>query len=221
MAKAHGTRPDNRTHMAMEGFAVNYVLRGRGTYREENGRTHALVPGRVFQRLPGRLHSTAFDPASDYAELFLVLDAATAKQLLSLGLIADAEVLLVGGNIGVVEAFGVQRRELQRPESELTTRAALGLVINFLNMLYEQARRTESGDVWESLLHQACTVLEPRSRSAVGLGRSRVKPRGVLSHLSPPLSRGDGHRAGRISCLPPLGASTVLAAGSFRQTSRC
>ena len=72
MAKAHGTRPDSRTDMAMEGFAINYVLRGQGIYRDENGRTHALTPGTLFQRLPGRRHSTILDAASDYAELFLV-----------------------------------------------------------------------------------------------------------------------------------------------------
>ncbi len=81
LAKAHGPRPDSRTDMAMDGFAVNYVLRGRGVYREGNGRTHALTPGTLFQRLPGRRHSTLLDPASDYAELFLVLDRATALQL--------------------------------------------------------------------------------------------------------------------------------------------
>lgn len=159
-AKAHGTQPDNRVHMAMDGFAVNCVLRGSGTYREENGRTHALTPGTLFQRLPGRRHSTIFDPASDYAELFLVLDAATAQQLFALGLIADAEVLPVGGSGGVIEAFCALRRELQRSESELPTRTALARVIDFLNTLYDLARHAEAGDSWDALVHQACALLE-------------------------------------------------------------
>ncbi len=160
MAKAHGKRPDSRTNMVMEGFAVNYVLRGRGTYREDNGRTHTLAPGTLFQRLPGRRHSTILDPASDYAELFLVVDPATAQQLLALGLIAETEVLSVGENTGAVEAFCSLRRELQRPESELTTRAALARVIDFLDALYDLARRAESRDPWHSLIRQACALLE-------------------------------------------------------------
>ncbi len=160
LAKAHGPRPDSRTDMAMDGFAVNYVLRGRGVYREGNGRTHALTPGTLFQRLPGRRHSTLLDPASDYAELFLVLDRATALQLLALGLIVDAEVLTVGGRGEVVEAFSALRREMLRPETELPTRAALALVFDFLNRLYDLARHAEAGDAWGQVLRQARVLLE-------------------------------------------------------------
>ena len=160
MAKAHGTRPDSRTDTAMEAFAVNYVLRGRGIYREDNGQTHALAPGVLFQRLPGRLHSTVLDPASDYAELFLVLDRATSLQLLSLGLIMDVEVLRVGGMGEVIESFGALGREMLRPEAELPTQAALALVIVFLDRLYALARRSEAGDAWGGLIRQACAPLE-------------------------------------------------------------
>ena len=161
MAKAHGTRPDSRTDMAMEGFAINYVLRGRGVYREDNGRTHALAPGSLFQRLPGRRHSTILDPASDYAEVFLVMDRATSVQLLALGLIVDAEVLPVGGVGEVVEAFSALRREMLRPEAELPTRAALALVVGFLGRLYGLARRSEAGgDAWGALVGRACALLE-------------------------------------------------------------
>ena len=160
MAKAHGMRPDSRTDIAMEAFAVNYVLRGRGIYREDNGQTHALAPGVLFQRLPGRRHSTVLDPASDYAELFLVLDRATSLQLLSLGLIMDVEVLRVGGIGEVIEAFGTLGREMLRPEAELPTQAALALVIGFLDRLYALARRSEAGDAWGVLIRRACALLE-------------------------------------------------------------
>ena len=160
MAKAHGPRPDSRTNMAMEGFAVNYVLRGRGMYQEENGRSHALTPGTLFQRLPGRPHSTILEGASDYAELFLVLDPATAHQLIGLGLIDTCEVRSIGESASVVEAFCLLRRELRRPESELSTRTALALVIDFLNTLYDLAHLAETGDAWSSLLRRACILLE-------------------------------------------------------------
>lgn len=160
MAKAHGARPDSRTNMEMDGFAINYVLRGKSLYREDNGRAHDLVPGMAFQRLPGRRHSTIIDPASDYAELFLVLDKATALQLLALGLIRDMEVLSVGWSAGVVDDFCALRRNLLRPEIELPTGAALALVVEFLNKLYERARHTETGDEWIQLIRRACVLLE-------------------------------------------------------------
>jgi AraC family transcriptional regulator of arabinose operon len=160
MAKAHGLRPDSRANMVMEGFAINYVLRGQGIYREDSGRTHALTPGTFFQRLPGRRHSTILDAASDYAELFLVIDQATALQLMALGLIVDVEVLSVGGSAGVAEAFCGLRQELSRPESDLPTHAALARVVDFIHMLYDLAHHAETGDAWSSLIRQACAQLE-------------------------------------------------------------
>ena len=160
MAKAHGPHPDSRANMAMEGFAINYVLRGQGIYREDTGRTHALTPGTFFQRLPGRRHSTILEAGSDYAELFLVLDQATALQLMALNLIADVEVLSIGVSAGVVEAFCALRRELSRPESDLPTRAALARVVDFLHALYDLAHHAETGDAWSNLIRLACARLE-------------------------------------------------------------
>ena len=160
MAKAHGGNPDSKTDFVTDGFAANYVLRGQGIYREENGRSHLLTPGTLFQRLPGRRHSTLIDPASDYAELFLVLDPATARQLLALGLISGSEVLTVGGKVEVLEAFCALRRDMLRSETELPTRAALGRVIDFLGKLYALAERGEAGDGWGDIIRQACVLLE-------------------------------------------------------------
>lgn len=160
MAKQHGSHPDSRSDYVTDGFALNYVLRGQGVYREEGGRSHALTPGAAFQRLPGRRHSTILDPASDYAELFLILDPATARQLIGLGLILETEVLPVGASVGVVEEFRALRRSLEQPEVELPTRAALTLVIRFLNNLYGLANRVEAGDSWGHRIRRACALLE-------------------------------------------------------------
>ena len=160
MAKEHGPRPDSRLDQAIDGYALNYVLRGQGVYREAGGRSHPLTPGMAFQRLPGRRHSTILDPASDYAELFLVLDRATALQLMALGLIQDVEVLSVGGSLGVIDGFRALRQSLERPESELPTCEALSLVIQFLTTVYGLASRVEVGDLWGQLIRQACALLE-------------------------------------------------------------
>src|SRR5437870_4439594 len=66
--KAHGARPDQHENAVMAGLGANYVLRGRGRYTDWEGRTYPLHPGTFFQRLPGKHHSTWFDPQSDYAE---------------------------------------------------------------------------------------------------------------------------------------------------------
>lgn len=160
MAKEHGSRPDSRLDQALDGYALNYVLRGQGVYREAGGRSHPLTPGTAFQRLPGRKHSTILDPTSDYAELFLVLDRATALQLMGLGLIQNTEVLAVGWSLGVIDGFRALRQSLERPESELPTCEALSLVIRFLTTVYGLARHMEASDLWGRLIRQACVLLE-------------------------------------------------------------
>ena len=160
MAKEHGAAPDSRLDQASDNFALNYVLRGEGVYREAGGRAHRLTPGVAFQRLPGRRHSTIIDPASDYAELFLVLDRATALQLMGLGLIQDTEVLPVGWSLGVIDGFRALRHSLERPEIEVPTCEALSLVIQFLTTVYGLANRVEAGDAWGRLIRQACVLLE-------------------------------------------------------------
>ena len=40
MAKSTGRRPDSRMDQVSDDFALNYVLRGQGVYREEGGRSH-------------------------------------------------------------------------------------------------------------------------------------------------------------------------------------
>lgn len=54
-------------------WSVVYVLRGQGRYRDAQGRLFDLRPGDCFQRIPGRLHSTVLDPASNWLEAFLDL----------------------------------------------------------------------------------------------------------------------------------------------------
>lgn len=158
--KAHGSAPDNRRDWCMDNFGLNYVLRGRGVYTEASGLEHALTPGTLFQRLPQQTHSTVFDPGSNYAELFLVLDRTTAEQMRGLGLISPCPVLSVGPGVDVLEAFLALRHDLLRPETELPTRAALSRIIMFLGDLYEWARQAEAGDAWEGVIRQACVRLE-------------------------------------------------------------
>lgn len=54
-------------------WSVVYVLRGRGRYRDAQGRMYELGPGDCFQRIPGRRQSTLLEPASGWLEAFVDL----------------------------------------------------------------------------------------------------------------------------------------------------
>ena len=52
-------------------YSAIYVLSGHGTYRDSTGASGTVRPGTVFQRFCDRRHTTVFDPAVPYQEVFL------------------------------------------------------------------------------------------------------------------------------------------------------
>lgn len=71
-------------------FSLVYVLRGRGNYREADGRPHALAPGSCFLRIPGRRQGTELDPASRWLEAFIDLGTRLPALMLDLHFVDPA-----------------------------------------------------------------------------------------------------------------------------------
>jgi AraC-like DNA-binding protein len=160
--KAHGPQPDQHQDAVFDQLVLDFVLRGSGTYADADGRRHALTPGMLLHRYPGVSHSTWYDPASDYAEFWVVLDKTTASQLLQLGLIHRQPVVDVGAEQLVFEEFKLLCRRVARSEEELPSPALLLEVLAFIDGLYQRARRRRAfgpdGDS-ERLLGDACRLL--------------------------------------------------------------
>ena len=52
-------------------FSVSVVLRGRGTYVDEDGTEYPLMPGKLFFRIPHRKHSTFIEENSRWLEFYM------------------------------------------------------------------------------------------------------------------------------------------------------
>ena len=52
-------------------FSVSVVLRGRGTYVDEDGTEYPLMPGKLFFRIPHRKHSTFIEENSHWLEFYI------------------------------------------------------------------------------------------------------------------------------------------------------
>ncbi|MBN2655999.1 MAG: helix-turn-helix transcriptional regulator [Spirochaetales bacterium] len=52
-------------------YSCSYIIRGEGTYIDEQGKKYTLSAGYLFQRFPGKRHSTIINPHSDWAECFV------------------------------------------------------------------------------------------------------------------------------------------------------
>ena len=64
-------------------YALVYVLRGRGTYYDHQGRAYPLAAGSVFQRFPLRPHRTVLQPDSRWEEYFIDMGPELYRGLLS------------------------------------------------------------------------------------------------------------------------------------------
>jgi len=159
-ARAHGRRPMQHPHVQFKTLGINLVLRGRGRYVEQSGQVHELLPGWLFHRYPGIVHTTWFDPESDYAECFVVFDGETGNQLLKTGLISAVPLVNVGVDPVVLEEFKHLVKRMRLPEPELPSRRLMLEALTFINELYDRARRNRVLDFWEKVVEDACLLLE-------------------------------------------------------------
>jgi AraC-like DNA-binding protein len=158
-AKEHGSRPDRYVPSRRPNLGVNLTLRGRGRFTESSGAVHELSAGTLFHRYPGAVYQTWFDPASDYAELFVVFDAATGMRLVEAGLISTVPVLSVGVDPVIIDSFRHLAKRVNLPEAQLSSRRALLESVAFVDDLYERAKENRVLGFWERKIEDACQLL--------------------------------------------------------------
>jgi AraC-like DNA-binding protein len=158
-AMAHGPRPNKHEHLSCRFLGVNFVLRGRGTYIDASGATYDLKPGTLFHRFPDTIHTTRFDPSSDYTEFFLCIDPNTGNQLRQLGLVPTRPVIHIGVEQIVVEEFSQLVKRMRLHEIQLPSRELLIEAISFLCGLYKREREMHALSFWDRIIRDGCLML--------------------------------------------------------------
>lgn len=158
--QAHGAHPNQHEKRACEIYGLNCVLHGKGVFWDRKGQRYELSPGTVFQRIPGVVHSTRFDPTSNYSECFLILDARTYHDLQHLRLINPFSVASGIFSPLMLQEFIALQKLSQKTETELSTPALLLATIRFLQPIMEQAvgKKHPEKYLWSTLDH-ACRRL--------------------------------------------------------------
>ncbi|HYF52000.1 MAG TPA: AraC family transcriptional regulator [Planctomycetota bacterium] len=169
MFKRHGTNPDVNENLKPTFLGVNFCIQGRGTYRDKDGTTFEIAPGTLFHRFPNRLHSTWFDPQSNFIEFFIVLDAATAIHFATLGLISEQPVLDVGVQQTIIEEFVELQKALAATTSEVPHALAVTKTLSFIQNLYERARQKRLQSYWERVVSDACSILETNIEDRISM----------------------------------------------------
>ncbi|MDA3960289.1 MAG: AraC family transcriptional regulator [Planctomycetota bacterium] len=133
------------------------VLEGRGEFIDEHGRRTALEPGMVFQRTPGRVHSSLIDPASSWHECFIEVGARLNRGLFGARILRDD---LYAWRCPLVDSLPERIQSLQTRLSEAAEPTLPRVTIDML-ALVEQIQATASiqGDATEQLVDEACRYL--------------------------------------------------------------
>lgn len=79
-----------------EHYGAFLLLRGSGTYYDEDGYEFELKPGDYVQRLPDKKHTTLVNPDGKWLEFFVCFGKRTYENLLELGLITNIPVIHPG-----------------------------------------------------------------------------------------------------------------------------
>jgi AraC family transcriptional regulator, arabinose operon regulatory protein len=126
---------------SFEPYAMIYVVRGRGTYTDEEGITYDLAPGTIFQRFPGQPHTTRLDPESEWAEYFIDMGPALSQGLIASRFIHNEHPLLPLKPDALLEKqFHDYLNKLQScPEEELNL--MIPEVLSLMNHVYRRSSR--------------------------------------------------------------------------------
>jgi AraC family transcriptional regulator, arabinose operon regulatory protein len=173
--KHHGKKPNVHIDFKPNFFAVNFCLRGKGVYKDCDGTEYAIRPGVLFHRLPNRLHTTIFEPESDFVEFFVVLDIDTVAHLHRLGLVSDVPVLEVGVQQSIVDELEDLIKTLRSTTSEVPSPLAVVRVLAFIQSLYERARQKRLQSYWERIVSDACSMLERNVEERVSMEEIAAK----------------------------------------------
>ncbi|MEN6315006.1 MAG: AraC family transcriptional regulator [Clostridiaceae bacterium] len=89
-------------------FSIVYVLSGKGTYTDYNGRSYNIIPGSFFMRFPDYKHTTVIEGA-DWHELFLAFGPQQGRAFVDMGFIDPEQPV---GYIGAQPAIAGQVHNL-------------------------------------------------------------------------------------------------------------
>ena len=125
-------------------YAMVYVIKGRGEYRDVLGNIFELHPGTVFQRFPGQPHSTRLDPNSNWEELFVDMGPELCQGLISSRFIRDdLPVIQLKSDLLLKKQFSDYVYSLQKcPEQDLSR--MIPELLTLINHVYSLSDKTQA-----------------------------------------------------------------------------
>lgn len=138
-------------------YSAIYVIRGRGTYIDHRGTKSELKPGTVFQRIPGREHSTILDPRSRWAECFIDFGTSIYQNFLEKMNIVDPDtpVITTGVDRSIEEYIHSMMSEIEVCEEQQLPDLLLKS-LEFLRILLKRGYVRKRERQSKSLIEESC-----------------------------------------------------------------
>lgn len=154
------------THRGMSGWrdlrhhAAAFILEGKGSYEDEAGTRHRIVPGCVVFSFPGLRHFYRPAPRTEWTEFYLIFDGPVIELWASQGLIQRTQPVL--GALHPAEVWARRFESVAGPAGTLGTSPSLMEICRLQSLLAEivchRAGTDGSGD--EAWLDRARALLE-------------------------------------------------------------
>lgn len=148
----------DHTNFTISYHSLSYIISGSGTYVDSWGKSHRLIPGSIFQRFPGYLHSNYIDPGAVWTEFFIDLDAGIASGMQEAGMLNPATPC---GHIGLsrdwAQAFIDIRIEIEEA-AEDQLRLLVPKIIELQQRILMAAQRPARQED-QALISLACQML--------------------------------------------------------------
>ncbi len=155
----------------MHSYVVVYLLRGRGTYIDWQGCSHAISAGDVLVLLPDKPHTVEQEPDGQWTECWLVLDKGFGEALARVGVIDETRLVMTCGvDLALIERFERLLRDLKAlPDRAIPSQAPV--VAELLVQLRAHDRRTHHTHPHEDLVETACRHLGEDLSSRLDLAK--------------------------------------------------
>lgn len=128
-----------RTFQLTDQYCIFYVLRGQGTYMDENGEI-SLRQGDLIHRIPNHPHRTPPVPGTNWLELYLTMPVSSYHHFCELNVVEPTEpVWRVGIDVELCDRFASIQQMIEADDGQ-----QLGDIVHAMHAFLLRARRLSS-----------------------------------------------------------------------------
>jgi len=143
----------------LDDFVLVYVLRGAGVFTDDRGQNVRVEAGCAIQMLPGHKHSVVQDPDGRWAEAYLLVDGTFARELVRVGAIDAARLVLRPGiDVSIIERFNDLLHDLKFGTDESMPQV-LARAHETVVALHTADRRSRVPEPHAAVVEAACQML--------------------------------------------------------------